>query len=225
MKKFVINLKRRPDRLESFKKQCPIEYDTINVIHGFDGKNVSLEESARERNMVNKFNKMSEGEIGVFISHLRIYQLIIKEDIPLAFIMEDDAIFCNDFITKFNNVEQEIPSDTSILFIGGRFTPDFRMRQCSHVTEHIVKHINIETWNGNDMDRTFHAYIISKELAEACINEFYGSTIINNAIDHWILKVCIKNSLPIYNAQPHLCYSPMTGDSDIRASRIIYKIK
>lgn len=223
MKKFVINLKRRPDRLDAFNRQCP--FNDIKVIYGFDGKNINEEESARERNMVNKFNSLLPGEIGVFISHLRIYQTMLIEDIPMAFIMEDDAIFCDDFLNKYNQIEKEIPSDTQLLYIGGRFNPNFTMHNCSIVSDHIVRHTTTDKWNGNDMDRTFHAYIISKDMAEICINEFYRPEIIKDAIDCWILKLSKMKSLPIYSAQPLLCHSPLVSDSDIRVHHNLSKLK
>ena len=42
--KFVINLKRRPDRLELFKKRSP--FHDVTVIEGFDGKNMKNEAAA-----------------------------------------------------------------------------------------------------------------------------------------------------------------------------------
>jgi glycosyl transferase family 25 len=208
IKKFVINLKRRPDRLEAFQKQCP--FTDVEVVYGFDGKYAKSEQSRSEKDMVYKFIKLKSGEIGVFISHLRIFKKILELDIKYALIFEDDAIFSNNFI-----IEQQVPADTSILYIGGRFQPDYKMKCYSKISDTIVKH-NINPWIGDDMDRTLHAYIISKEMAQLCINEFYKSFIINQAIDSWILAICRKYSLPIYNTYPLLCHSPLIGDSDIR---------
>jgi GR25 family glycosyltransferase involved in LPS biosynthesis len=213
IKKFVINLKRRPDRLEIFQKNCP--FADIELVYGFDGKNQWAELSYREKNMLYKFPKLKPGEKGVFISHIRIFQKILHLGINNALIFEDDALFSNDFLNRFHTIEQSIPHDTSILYIGGRFEPEFKIEKCSKISDSIAKHITVP-WIGDDMDRTLHAYIISKEMAELCLNEFYGSTCINEAIDSWILKVCIKNSLPIYNAYPLLCHSPLISNSDIR---------
>jgi GR25 family glycosyltransferase involved in LPS biosynthesis len=67
IKKFVINLKRRPDRLETFKKNCP--FTDVEVVYGFDGKY----EKGKEQDITYKL-KLKPGEIGVFISHLRIFK-------------------------------------------------------------------------------------------------------------------------------------------------------
>lgn len=213
MKKFVINLKRRPDRLEIFNQRCP--FNDVEVVHGFDGKNAWAEQSYREKIMLYKFAKLKPGEKGVFISHLRIFQRIIEENLNCALIFEDDAEFSENFIDRLSKVTEELPKDTSILYIGGRFEPEFKMKSCSLISDHIVKHDAID-WIGEDMDRTLHAYIISRDLAQTCMNELYRSNIINEAIDSWIMSICKKYSLPIYNAQPLLCHSPLISNSDIR---------
>jgi GR25 family glycosyltransferase involved in LPS biosynthesis len=213
MKKFVINLKRRPDRLETFQKNCP--FQDVEVVYGFDGINPWAESSYREKNMLYKLGKLKPGEKGVFLSHMRIFQRIVTENHSYALIFEDDAIFCQDFVSRFDVIQKEIPLDTSILYVGGRFEPDFRMKTCVALTRHIVSHAS-EQWDGDDMDRTLHAYIISKDLAEILVKEFYGPIIINEAIDSWIIKVCLKYSISLYNTYPLLCHSPLISNSDIR---------
>ena len=96
IKKFVINLKRRPDRLELFKKMCP--FDNVTVIEGFDGKNMKDETSAIEKEMASRFVGLDPGEIGCYLSHLRVFNAIRKENLPYALIFEDDAIFCDNFL-------------------------------------------------------------------------------------------------------------------------------
>lgn len=213
IKKFVINLKRRPDRLEAFQKNCP--FNDVEVIHGFDGKNVSAEELQIEKKTLYKLGKLKPGEKGVFISHLRIFQKIVDLNINHALIFEDDALFCEGFLVMFNKLLKEIPKDIYILYVGGRFEPYFKMKNCSNISDIIVKH-NIGYSCGHDMDRTLHAYIISNELAQLCIKEFYGSINIKEAIDSWILKVCTNNSIEIYSTYPLLCHSPLISNSDIR---------
>lgn len=214
--KFVINLKRRPDRLEIFQKRCP--FTDVEVIYGFDGKNMKDEPSARERLMVNRFSKLRNGEIGVFISHLRIFKKILENNYPMALIFEDDAIFCEDFVLKFNNLLNNIVPDTDILYVGGRFESNYSMRDGTMINDTIIRHNSINNnWLGSSMDkdRTMHAYIISNKLAKKCLDIFHSTTIYH-AVDSWILHLCIDNSIPIYNSYPLLCHSPMVGDSDIR---------
>lgn len=219
LSKFVINLKRRPDRLEIFNKRVP--FHDVTVINGFDGKYPQKETIAKEKYMMYKLKQLKPGELGVFISHMRIFQIMIDKSIPYAFIMEDDAIFCEGFSEKFSKVLDEMNRDIQIIFIGGRFTPEYKMTNYLRFSDNIVKHdIKSGKWISTDMERTAHAYIISNHLAQLFLNEFYTSFLIKDPIDQWILKICIKNSLDIYNSLPLLCHSPIIGDSDIRTSNI-----
>lgn len=122
MKKFVINLKRRPDRLELFVKQCP--YVDVEVIYAFDGKNPELE-SKKERKLLLNFPKsLKPGEIGCAISHLRIWKRIVNENINLAMIFEDDCNFEPNFKEFIDNLV--LPPDFKIVFPGGRFSRNFK---------------------------------------------------------------------------------------------------
>lgn len=215
--KFVINLKRRPDRLELFKKKCP--FNDVRIIDAFDGKNMKDEPSDIEKEMASRFVGLKPGEIGCYISHLRIFNIMRRENLPYALIFEDDAIFCDNFLDEYSKLIQEFPSDTDILYIGGRFEPRYKMREYTKVSDNIVKH-RIEnnrilgiTW---DIDRTMHAYIVSNVFATKFTEQFYSTTALTRAIDCYLLGFCNTHKFTMYNSYPLLCHSPMRSDSDIR---------
>jgi len=87
------------------------------------------------------------------------------------------------------------------------------------VSNNIIRHnTNNKRWLGSSMDkdRTMHAYIISFNLAKICLDNYNSSIIINNAVDAWLLNICLDNSINIYNSYPLLCHSPLISNSDIR---------
>ena len=219
--KFVINLKRRSDRLEKFQKSISLQ-DVI-IVCGFDGKNPGSE-CENEQQLFNMLpNNLMVGEKGVFISHLRIYQKIVDENIPYAIIFEDDAILCEDFEKKLEETVQNIPIDTDILFFGGRFDADFKMEEGTYlpISENIVAHTSIrwEQRNQVNHDRTYIGYIISNKLANSLIQYFNKRIDIYLPIDHWVIKYCMNNGIQILNTYPLLCHSPAASpDSDIRWS-------
>jgi glycosyl transferase family 25 len=220
IKMYVINLKRRFDRLQKFYESVPFSKEKIDVIYGFDGKNYE-NESEEEKIIFNKLSKrLNPGEKGCIISHIRIFKDIIKNNVPYAIIMEDDCIFCDDFNNKFEILINEMPLDTKILYFGGRFKPYFKMREntCSKITENIVAHkcVNWISRDRREHDRCNHGYIISQELAKEFITHFENNLNLVFAIDNWMVKVCINNNIPIYNSYPLLCYVPWFSDSDIQ---------
>jgi GR25 family glycosyltransferase involved in LPS biosynthesis len=221
IKKYVINLKRRPDRLDNFYRTCSFPKENIELVYGFDGKNYESEQEI-EKNIYNKLSSnLMPGEKGCFISHIRIYKDIVANKIPFAMIFEDDGIFCDNFKNKLQQCVREMPLSTQILYFGGRFTPDFKMQQGTFIpiTEHIVAHTSID-WYSRDYgshDRCTFGYIITSSLAQYFINCFESNIYLDHAIDNWMLRICMDNKIPIYNTYPLLSYSQVNSkDSDIR---------
>ena len=222
IKKYVINLKKRPDRLYIFLKNLNIKYDDINIVSGFDGSNPNNENIKEQYFFNNYFNdtKLTIGEKGCFLSHIRIFRDIIKNNIDFGIIYEDDCKFCDNYDIKMNCILKEMHVDTKILYFGGRFTPDFYMEEgtFTRINNNIVAH-SITPWilrNAIHHDRTAHGYIISKEVAEKLIFHFDNKNLLHLPFDHWIICICMDSQIPIYNTCPLLCHCEFESNSNIR---------
>jgi GR25 family glycosyltransferase involved in LPS biosynthesis len=208
---YVINLKRRPDRLKLFKERCPLDTSKIKVLTACDGKTLT--------SYPNSFG-ISVGEIGCFISHVLCWEETLKQkNSDYSVIFEDDAIFSKDFEKNFNDIINT-NLDFNILYIGGRFEENYKMINCKSVTDKIVKTDDKKPWYGRDCDRTTHAYIISKKCCQLLLDN-YNESLKNNVkisppVDHWILNVLRKNKKDIHHSYPLLCHVPIISDSDIR---------
>lgn len=212
---FVINLRRRPDRLERFFKDCPLK--NIHTIYGFDGKHIE-NESENEVKLMDKFVNFLPGEKGCFLTHLRLWHFIFQNDLKYGLIFEDDALFCSNFLQKYENIMKEIPKDADFIYIGGRFEPEYAMNENNFIpiTEHVIKHKSSTPEYYYDFCRTTHSYIISKYTAQLLIHNFESSPTISTALDHWMTQTLHNNKITIYESKPLLCYSPFISDSDIR---------
>ena len=123
---FVINLKRRPDRLADFLNHCPLP--DVEVVYAFDGKNpenedpdeVELFHSEKFAHYLDRFpnENMRDGYIGNWISHLRIWKRIVNDNISVAVIFEDDPIFSSNFLEVFKRIDIEYYEIIHIL-VGG----------------------------------------------------------------------------------------------------------
>lgn len=217
MKKFVINLKRRPERLQQFHERCPYAYNEIEVIYGFDGKNPK-NESKKEQKIYNSFKitaPIQHGVLGCTISHLRIWKQIVDQGIPMAMIFEDDAMFHDSFKLFMEKVTPILPTD-GIVYFGGRFTPNFVIPEpfSSKVNDFLCKS-EMKTWNAMFHERTTHGYIITLKLAKLFLLLFdFTKELVE--IDKFMVQRCNFNNIPIYNTIPLLCHSPMGSESDIR---------
>ena len=101
---FVINLKRREDRLEIFKNRYTLNSSlekNITVEYGFDAKFYENEDEEEICLFKTKFENLNPGEIGCFLSHIRLFKKLVESEEPYFIIFEDDALFCDNFHKKF----------------------------------------------------------------------------------------------------------------------------
>ena len=107
-KTYLVNLKRRPDRLEKFLEKYPLpDKQNIVMIEASDGKTPT--ENKYETNTykdIQEKSRLAPGEIGCFLSHLHIWKKIINDNLPYALIFEDDTYFCDDFKEKWERIIQ-----------------------------------------------------------------------------------------------------------------------
>lgn len=90
MKIFVINLPDDAKRKASIQHQANDLGLTVEFVEAVNGKELS-------KNDINRLstgfenNGMTLGELGCSLSHIKIYEKIVSEDIGLALVLEDDA--------------------------------------------------------------------------------------------------------------------------------------
>jgi glycosyl transferase family 25 len=204
MQKFVINLKRRNDRLDKFTKICP--YNNVQTVYGFDAKN-PLDESVEEQAIyyILRSLRLTNGECGVWISHLRIWENIVKNQIENAMIFEDDALFNNRFLEVMNNINIDTMPKNSIIFIGGRFNDNFIMPDQFIIPYNkYICQSNLSKFNGVLHDRTLHAYIISFHVAKQLIEVFHNKLKdpdckVIDPVDHFVIRGLRALNYPIYS--------------------------
>ena len=209
IEKYVISLKKRPDRLEKFKKNCPLK--NVKTFNAINGKLLGNELDSIYINNINK------GEKGCFLSHINLWKKQVKEGIEYFVIFEDDAIFCENFSEKFNMILNNLKN--SITYIGGRFIPDFKMKteNCCKINNFLVKEeLKGKKYDGWDCDRTTQAYIIHKDCAKLLLDSISIRKFCKRPVDHYMLQVLRFYKKDIFSSYPLLCYSPRNGDSDIR---------
>jgi GR25 family glycosyltransferase involved in LPS biosynthesis len=182
-KGYVINLKKRQDRLNRFTNEVSKYLPDINisVFEAIDGS--LLQDDEFYKKIVNKWNdykiseKMSRGIIGCCLSHLNCYDLICKNNDDYVMIFEDDCSFISDDhkeIAQDYIKNLEIPEKFGIIFLNKcRSDPVKRIGQLYRISG----------------APTTEAYIINREYAEILYKE-----IINNIgpIDLHIRETMIK---------------------------------
>lgn len=108
-KVYCINLKRRPERLEEFRKEVE-KYNLGNfeVFEAVDGNTIKNRRS----------DKLKPSEQGLIESNLLIIKECIKNNYNNILILEDDCTF-TDEVLNLDDYFNKLPTDWDMLYMGG----------------------------------------------------------------------------------------------------------
>jgi hypothetical protein len=110
---WVINLKRRPERLARFwqsieKSGWP--FRTPTVFRAIDASKVG----------VPRFWRSGAGSYGCMRSHLVLLERAVQDDVGSLVVMEDDAAFTSTFGKDVADFLRKVPKDWQCLMLGGQ---------------------------------------------------------------------------------------------------------
>lgn len=175
---FVINLKRRPDRLMQVTTELnKLQIDKFIVTDAVDAKSI---------NIINKYaqlpyNKISVEEFACGLSHINVWQQIVLEKIPLALIFEDDIVVPDNISQKdiWDRIADGAGGNLILLGYCGYKAPVFKQSgklTCQPGTA-VCLHAYIVTYNG------------AKQLLKQAANWDYSVPI------DWLSERLCKNKL------------------------------
>ena len=109
---FVINLTESTERLNAFETHYACSELPFERIEAEDGRELSAEEIAQCYRFEDSdyYKELNAGEIGCYLSHAKVWQKIIKQQLDFAIVLEDDAIvseFLADAIQSLSVLDQE----------------------------------------------------------------------------------------------------------------------
>ena len=96
---YVISLARAADRRAGIIDRLTVAGMKYEIVDAVDGETLDLN-SFGDR-LVNR--SMTKGAIGCFLSHYNLWQRMIAEQIPTAIVLEDDALWDEDFFEVAEN--------------------------------------------------------------------------------------------------------------------------
>jgi GR25 family glycosyltransferase involved in LPS biosynthesis len=217
---FVINLKRRSDRLESFKKRWNLP---VNAVEAVDCNEHTFNSSSKLRN----------AERCCFESHMKVWKLIADSDAnddDLFLIFEDDA----DFIFEdFNNpkhfniqgILKAFRSRPALCYLGGRFNQYFNFVNKSlhfkcvdNIYQHRTDAHKYHHLYPYAFDRCLECYIVNKSCVKKLL-DLLNNDSFNMAVDTWINH--LTTEIYKFDLFPHLTFQNKNigYDSDIQYLR------
>lgn len=157
-KVYLINLKRRPDRLGNFMshyKKSDLQKTPIIKFNAIDGSNLDVEkcplsELARAElqqlettGFRTKHYQLTKGAIGCYLSHVKIWEHILKNDYETTLIFEDDAQVPTNLNQKIHEEMKYIPNDWDIILYGYVCKKCMRFEHYNEVERFMLTHCYI----------------------------------------------------------------------------------
>lgn len=220
---YVINLERRKDRLDNFKKELSkksdINFDDITVFKAIDGKQLAPTKQLKTLTNGNDYGYRS-GVIGVALSHYDLWREIMGQHyIKRAVIFEDDVELAENFTDKWNNLAKNIPDDCHLLLLN---PANYRKADKS-------KFVKVNNYFTKQFDSGYgaYSYMITPNMARKYV-EYIEKNGLYRSIDgmmmdifrikrHWLeLTDHTIDGLSGYRLIYPITFSKLEFDSDIQ---------
>jgi GR25 family glycosyltransferase involved in LPS biosynthesis len=191
---YLVNLKRRPDRLEKVWASSPELKDRVKVFEAVDGNSLKLTPAIARFLKPNDFF-WKKGVAGCALSHLQIWYKLLMDtpDIKNYMVLEDDVKFLPDWETRWNAAVDagEVPESYDILYLGGLLPPNremFLKGGRERYNNSFSKIALNQHFHQKEPNRFCHfctyAYVLSKRGAKKLMELFEGMGGCWTSIDH-----------------------------------------
>lgn len=178
-KVYLINLDRRPDRLEKFNNEV-LKYDlgTFERISAVDGYNLNISE----------YNtNLNNGELGLILTNLQIIKDAKDKNYKTILIIEDDCYF-TDEIMNIQNYFNYLPEDWDLLYMGGNHNLHMNAPPPIYINEKVCRlHSTFTT----------HFVGIKSSIFESILSEF---SMKNQPLD--VLYTDLQKKFNVYSFYP-----------------------
>jgi len=198
-KVFLINLDRRQDRLENFKKEVE-KFDLGNFerFPAYDGNSLDLTKYSHD---------IKPGVIGLRESNLSIIQEAKKNNYKKIAIIEDDCFFTEE-VLNIENYFSVLPDNWDLLYMGGNHNTHSGYESPLQINDKIIK-----------LHHTFTTHFVGINETMFDVIEDY---IINSEEPIDVLYSNIQKKYNVYSFTPAIAHQ-LEGFSDIENNNINYK--
>ena len=114
----VLNLARAHDRRAHIERQLKGRGLRYQFFEAVDGLQLSSADEAlhdQRRTLLFRRASMHKGHIACALSHIRIYEWMIQENLPRLLIMEDDVVLSDEFFVAIANANEWLPDGWDVI--------------------------------------------------------------------------------------------------------------
>ena len=186
---FVINLERRPDRLEKFKQMSDkigFEYEIFPAVDGKIIDRNSLVEGRifqiESNDLYKSFDDYFLGQLGCILSHLRLLKYCRDNNIKNVLILEDDVDFSDEFQSRFDNFTLSFNQEWHMIYFSGSLV------ETSDEFNSYSKLLTCHTTHSYAVNSSIYDYLIEKldfEMLSKPVDVVYSQ--LHSNIKSWIV--------------------------------------
>jgi len=235
---FVINLKRRKDRLDRLYENSPEFKNKIYEFEAFEGCKIQLTDSIARLFKPHDF-MWKKAIMGCALSHLQMWFNLVNEkpDINNYLILEDDVKFIKGWQQSWLEALPYLPENYDIIYLGGILPPN--RAGFETIKEPVNKYFSRIKENNffgqQEPTRYFHwcaySYVISKQGAEKILSIIQAKDGYYTSADHMICNPvdflniyfldplvagCYQDDDPVYKNSEFNNFNRIDGfDSDL----------
>lgn len=197
MKAYLINLDRSPDRLSFFQSQADRLGMPFERISAVDGKKLTPGQLASAVSQTFEFQPINAGEIGLFMSHKRVWERLLASGAPHAAVFEDDAQLSASVVSALAAIDREAPSFDVI-----KLETTLRQTVCRRDSQELSSGHSLQkllSWHGGTA-----GYVISADCARRMLTlKMLLSDPIDQVMFNPISK--ISSQLDLRQLNPAVC--------------------
>ncbi|MGB2739694.1 MAG: glycosyltransferase family 25 protein [Cognaticolwellia sp.] len=203
---YVVNLDCAETRMQSMDQQLSnlgVSYQRISAVKGIDLSANEIEKVYSSKlNQKNFRYNLSLGEIGCYMSHRKIWQKMVEQNIEFAVILEDDLVVNENFLGLLSQVDS-LKNYDLIKLADNRNFPAAEKKKIAG---------NFELINFKTIPNCTTGYTISLSGAKKLLTRelFYRPVDID-------LQFCKELNLSVYGLQPYPITENRNFGSDIAA--------
>lgn len=209
---FIVSLpeaKDRRKRIEKVFENLGLNFEFIDAVDGrqYDVLNHPIYNAPKRLRSFGKH--LTGGDLGCILSHKKIYQRIVNDNIPRALVFEDDVILRDDFLSVLEKIQtMNVPFDM-IRFFGSPKLERLRMRSVCALTDthNLTRH--------SGMPGGSHATLMTKAGAQKILKHMEHTAYPIDALlgRSWL------TGLNWYTVRPGLAAQDLSFDSSIGEDR------
>ena len=191
---FIVNLERSQDRREKITSRLKEIGASFELFPAVDGAKLSEDELAiyDEKLVFEKIARpLSRSEIGCYLSHKRLWQRIVDNNLPWAAVLEDDVNIHDDLGKVLSSVSQ-IPLEWDFVRLAGICETPFL--ELYALGDSFKLAVLLQGASGTQ------GYCISHAGAKKLLEH---ASVIQGTVDDHLIDNCWKTGLKILAVQPY----------------------